>query len=132
MTFTPSFFISLARASAISSALSLTGKTLFPRSVFSETPSSSKKLMVLSASKLANELYINRGLTGIFFICSSVELLLVTLQRPLPVILSFLPSFSFFSNSSTVFPNLAAWTAAKQPAAPPPIIIVSVIIYLPL
>ena len=130
MTLTPSFFISRARASAMSLALSLTGNTLLPRSVFSGTPSSSKKLMVHSASKPANELYIKRGLTGIFFICSSEGLLLVTLQRPLPVMRSFLPSFSFFSKSSTVLPKRAAFTAAKQPAAPPPIIIVSVIVFL--
>ena len=44
-TFTPSLRHSRASASAMSSALSLTGKTRLPRSVLSGTPSSSKKAM---------------------------------------------------------------------------------------
>jgi len=45
---------------------------------------------------------------------------LVRLQRPPPVALSFAPGLESFSRSSTLFPCLAATMAAIIPAAPLP------------
>ena len=51
---------------------------------------------------------------------SSVSQALHRLQRPLPVMYSFLPNFSFLSIIVTAAPARAANSAAESPAAPPP------------
>lgn len=88
-----------ARCSAvtISSARSLTGKTRFPRSVFKATPCCSKKSMTSCGEQRDNALYRKERLVGICSRKSCCEQLLVTLQRPFPVMRSFFPICPFCS-----------------------------------
>ena len=72
-------------------------------------------------SKRENAEYRNRPFCGTFASSSSQPASFVTLHRPLPVMLSFLPSRSFGSSSVTAVPLRAAQIAAIIPAAPPPI-----------
>ena len=60
------------------------------------------------------------GFVGVFFKTSSHGQSFVTLQRPFPVMSSFLPRRSFGSSSVTAAPCSAAQPAAIIPAAPPP------------
>ena len=97
-----------------SKAQSDAGKTRFPRSVFSGTPSSSKKAIVIPAPEAGKGTVKKASVTGdIGPAGSSVEQLLVTLHRPLPVIFSFFPSRSLGSSSV----DLRA--AARPPQWPP-------------
>ena len=65
---------------------------------------------------------MNFSLDTIFWKSSSTSQALVTLHLPFPVIKSFFPSFSFFSNTWTSLPFFAANMDANIPAAPPPTI----------
>ena len=56
-----------------------------------------------------------------FFINSSMGILLVILHLPFPVIKSFFPSIFIFSKMITSFPFFAEEIAANIPAGPPPI-----------
>ena len=124
--FAPPFLAAFTSASTISAALSETGKTLFPRSVLSGTPSDSKKLITSLGSKPEKAEYKNLPFFGTLAISVSTPQLFVTLQRPFPVIISFRPGRSFFSITVTVAPPSLylkfALHAAISPAAPPLII----------
>ena len=113
-------------------ARSDTGKTRFPRSVFSGHPRLSKKAFVCSGGKAVITLNRNRPFRGTFRKTSWAEQSLVKLHRPLPVISSFFPSLPFRSRSSTRLPLWAAVMAAIIPAGPPPITMPSyfIILYL--
>ena len=103
-----------------------TGKTRLPRSVFSATPCSSKKRMASSASKPEKALYRNRPFPGVAAIRSRTSQCLVTLHRPLPVMLSLTPRKALRSSNVTRAPYSAAVQAAIMPAAPPPMIRISI------
>jgi hypothetical protein len=64
---------------------------------------------------------VNLGFDTTFLITLETSLLLVKLQRPFPVMKSFLPILSFFSNKTTFAPKLFAVIDAISPAGPPPI-----------
>jgi hypothetical protein len=51
---------------------------------------------------------------------STVDAVVVRLQRPPPVTNSFLPGDGIASNNTTSHPAVAALSAAINPAAPPP------------
>ena len=92
---------------------------------YSLTLTVNKKAITFSGGQAAKALNRNLPLRGIFCSTSWAEQSLVTLQRPLPVISSFLPRRSLRSSSSTLAPCWAAVMAANIPAGPPPIIIPS-------
>ena len=119
-------------ARTMSDARSETGNTRLPRSVFSGTPRSSKNAMVSCGENAEWALYKNLPLRGIAARNASRSQLLVTLQRPFPVMPSLRPGRSFFSNTVTCAPASAAHPAAIMPAAPPPmtaILFFSVILF---
>ena len=124
------FFSFFQSASAMSCALSETGNTRLPRSVFSGTPSPSKKSIVSCGVKWFTAPYKNRPLPGVDSITVRGSQLFVTLQRPLPVMRIFRPSCAFFSNNRTCLPRSAAVIAAIMPAAPPPTTTASNITFL--
>ncbi|MPM92768.1 hypothetical protein SDC9_139904 [bioreactor metagenome] len=93
----PVDIISLTSASRISFALSETGKTLPPRSVFSFTPADSKKAIVSEGLNADIAEYKKRPPDGMFSITSRTLLSFVTLHLPFPVIKSFLPGSLFRS-----------------------------------
>ena len=124
-TVIPSRFTSRTRPSRMDWALSVTGKTRLPRSVFKAQPWLSKKALVFSGGNAVMALYRNRPFLGVFCRTSSAVQSLVTLHRPLPVISSFLPGRSLRSKTRTFCPRFAAVMAAKRPAGPPPMIIPS-------
>ena len=131
-TATPSRRISFLRARTISVALSETGKTLFPRSVFSGTPSrSEKKAFVLSLSKRRIAEKRNFPFAVIFPINSSGVQSFVRLHLPLPVMPSLRPRRAFRSKTVTAAPLSAAKTAALIPAAPAPIMAIFRIYFSP-
>ena len=82
----------LASASAMSIALSDSGNTRPPRSVLSGTPCSSNKAMQSCGVKAEKALYRNRPPPGTWATASSAVQLLVTLQRPFPVMSSLRPT----------------------------------------
>ena len=117
-------------ASTISTALSDSGKTRLPRSIFSGTPCSSKKSIVSDGIKREKAPYKKRPFTGTFAIRSLSKLhALVTLQRPLPVIITLRAGRALRSSSSTLLPLRAAAPAAIRPAAPAPTTIRSLFIF---
>ena len=118
---TPLRLTHVKSASIMSEDLSETGNTRFPRSVLSGTPCASKNAITSAGEKQPSAEYKKRGFTGTFCKTVAVSQLLHTLQRPLPVINSLRPTFSFVSNSVTHAPFSAAVPAAINPAAPPPI-----------
>ena len=107
-------------ASTISTALSDTGKTRLPRSVLSGTPLSSNSAIISCGVKAVTALYRKRPFSGTLAINSSTEQLLVTLHRPLPVIITLRAGRGLRSMTVTACPCRAAAPAAMQPAAPPP------------
>ena len=112
-------------------ARSVTGNTRLPRSVFSAHPFSSKKAMIFSGGKAVMALNRNLPFLGVFCSTSWAVQLLVTLQRPFPVISSFLPNRSFRSRIRIFAPFWAAVMAANIPAGPPPMIMPSYVIEIP-
>ena len=121
LTSTPAFFVSLSSAILTSSALSLVGKYLLPRSSLTDTPSFFKSSIISLLSKFSKALYKNLPFPGILFIKSSISKLLVILHLPFPVIKIFFPKILFFSNKTTLSPDFAALIADIIPAGPPPI-----------
>ena len=91
-TLTPFLRASSARASAMSSALSDSGNTRFPRSVFRATPRPSNSAFVSEVPNLCMALCKKRPSPGMAEMNSRASQSLVTLQRPLPVIRSLRPS----------------------------------------
>ena len=79
-----------------------------------------KQVWLYSGGKASMELYKNLPLRGVFCKTSCPVQSFVTLQRPFPVIRSFLPRRSFRSSKSTFCPRLAAVMAANIPAGPKP------------
>ena len=126
--FEDAYFKSAPRTSL---ALSLTGKTLPPRSVFVGTPRAFKCSIISVFVKLSKALYKNLPFVGVFSINSPIGAILVTLHLPFPVMLSFLPQTPFFSISTTFFTLSLSLPQAISPAAPPPITatVLSVISY---
>ena len=106
-----------------------TGNTRLPRSTLSGTPSPSKKSIASCPSKRENTEYKNRGFCGTWASSSSQVLSFVTLQRPLPVMFTFLPRRSFGSSSVTYAPLRAAQIAAIMPPAPPPMTTIALFIF---
>ena len=107
---------SRSSAAVMSNDRSDTGNTRLPRSTLSGTPSPSKKSMASCPSKRENTEYKNRGFCGTWASSSSQVLSFVTLQRPLPVMFTFLPRRSFGSSSVTCAPLRAAHHAARAAA----------------
>ena len=107
--------------SATSLALSDTGNTRLPRSVFRGSPLPENHRMTACGGKADRALYRKRPSPGIFESTSRTSQSFVRLQRPLPVMRSLRPSFLFLSTSVTDAPSSAAETAAISPAAPAPI-----------
>src|SRR5699024_10900671 len=91
-----------------------------PRCTTVGTPSSSSSARSAPASNVRTAAFKKRGFRGTCAKNSSKSATLVTLQRPLPVIYSFFPSFSLRSSSTTRAPSRAAKSAAIMPAGPPP------------
>ena len=89
-------------------ALSLSGNTLFPLSVFNFKPKDSNRSIRSSLVKEYKELYMKLPFLYMLFIIVSRSDALVTLHLPLPVILIFLPNILFFSIIVTWAPSLAA------------------------
>ena len=115
----------------MSRARSETGNTRSPRSTFKGTPRSSKKAIVSWAVKPWNALYKKRPFRGTLRMSPSTSQQLVTLHRPLPVMLIFVPQWRPFSSRSTWQPWPAAVAAAIMPAAPPPITTTRLICHSP-
>ena len=125
MNRTPSRRHSSASAFVTSCARSLCGKTRFPRSTLVGTPSDSKNSTVSAGENRDIAPVRKRGFVGTLARNSSRGQSFVRLQRPFPVISSFLPHSELRSNSAVFLPPRAHCTAAKSPAAPPPTIITS-------
>ena len=98
-----------------------------PLSVFSLRPIPSKYCITAILSKAARELNINLPLETMASISSCRSQAFVRLHRPFPVINNFLPSFSLRSKICTRDPGTDNLAAAIIPAAPPPIITISLI-----
>jgi hypothetical protein len=111
----------LAQALRISELLSEIGKTRLPRSVFSLTPSPSKKEIVSAGDSALRAAYKNLGLRLTLSRKVFTSQSLVTLHRPLPVMASFFPRRPVCSYTVTDAPQDNAVPAAIIPAAPPPI-----------
>ena len=69
-------------------------------------------------------------MTGTLFIKVATSQLFRILQRPLPVIISFLPTRGFFLIRVTEAPRRAAVPAAIMPAAPAPMTAIFLLIIL--
>ena len=102
-----------------------------PLSVFSLRPSSSKYCITAILSKADSELNINLPFVTMASISSCRSQAFVRLHRPFPVMNNFLPSFSFRSKICTRDPGTDNLAAAIMPAAPPPIITISLIFSFP-
>jgi hypothetical protein len=118
---TPALFKNLPNALITSEDLSLCGKTLPPLSVFWGQPHFSSRLIVSCGEKAFKALKRNLGFVTTLLKNSVTPQLFVILHLPLPVIYSFLPSFSLRSIKKTEAPLAAAAPAAIMPAGPPPI-----------
>ena len=101
--------------------LSVIGNTLLPLSTFVFNPYLFSKFIISLFVKLYNALYKNSLFVIILSKKSSIGELLVILHLPLPVMNSFFPNFSFFSNKVTSLSFEPAIPAAIIPAGPPPI-----------
>ena len=123
---TPVLLTSATKVSLIVLAELVVGKSRPSFSSFRSTPCSLNHWIDSATPCCAN--VEKRNLPAPLYwdnISRTTGLLLVTLQRPPPVIRSFFPSDGFFSNNNTRFPRPAAVAAAIIPAGPPPITITS-------
>ena len=124
----PDLSANFLSASTMSAALSDCGNTRRPRSVFSGTPSFSKKSIVSDGLKRENAEYKNFPPCTILDISVCTSQLFVRLHLPLPVIISLRPGREFLSYIITSRSRRAAQPAAISPAAPPPITITRLLI----
>ena len=119
-------------AARISREESLCGNTRRPRSTFSGTPiSSSNRAITCAGGQAASAEYKKRGLRRTCFKNSCSSQAFVKLQRPLPVISSFLPGEGICSSTVTRCPARTAHPAQNSPAAPAPIMTTSATAYAP-
>ena len=112
---------------------SLCGNTRRPRSTFKGTPSSSSNRAITCAGgQAASAEYKKRGLRRTCFKNSCSSQAFVRLQRPLPVISSFLPGVGMCSSTVTRWPARTAHPAQNSPAAPAPMMTTSAMAHAPL
>ena len=111
---------------------SLCGNTRRPRSTFKGTPSSSSNRAITCAGgQAASAEYKKRGLRRTCFKNSCSSQAFVRLQRPLPVISSFLPGVGMCSSTVTRWPARTAHPAQNNPAAPAPMMTTSAMAHAP-
>lgn len=121
--FTPYLFASLTRQSMIVWDESVTGNILPSDSAFSFTPLSSNHFIVSVVKNWWKVFFTKFWPLGYCLLISAISIQAwVTLQRPPPLTFTFDNSLSLFSTTVTFNDGfiLAAFTAQKIPAAPPP------------